>query len=109
MNKQPLKVGYGLGRVAFKAHLAEIKQEIEAGYTMLLVYEKRKDSLGISYSQFARHVQRYIRNESPAKRSIEPIEESAPVKTINTKKAPRKPFASGFDFNPVAPDYGDLI
>jgi hypothetical protein len=113
MDKPSSKQSYGLGRVAFKAHLADIQREMDAGYTMALIYEKRKASLGISYSQFARHVQRYIRDVMP-KRSpaVEQVsEQTAETRsTVQVKQpAEQKPFASRFEFNPVAPDYDDLI
>lgn len=57
---QTTKGKYGLGRVAFKAYFVEIHQEIEAGYTLTHIYDKRKDKLGITYSQFARYVGKYI-------------------------------------------------
>lgn len=57
---QTTKGQYGLGRITFKAHFAEIQQEIEAGYPLTQVYEKRKDKLGIAYTQFTRYVSKYI-------------------------------------------------
>ncbi len=61
---QTTKGQYGLGRITFKAHFAEIQQEIEAGYPLTQVYEKRKDKLGIAYTQFTRYVGKYITGEA---------------------------------------------
>jgi len=111
MDKASPKQSYGLGRVAFRAHLADIQREMDAGYTMALIYEKRKDSLGISYSQFARHVQRYIRDVVPKRASVieeEALKKSEPI-PASKKPLERTPFANRFEFNPVAPDYDDLI
>lgn len=103
---------YGLGRVAVLAHLNDIQKELAEGYTVRHAYNKRKDSLNeISYSQFARHVQRYIRNERPQKRTnktdvgiaMDKQDLAAPENKAD------KPFTQKFDFNPVAPDYQDLI
>lgn len=56
----------GVGRVAFLAHRAEIEAELEAGWPIKAVYEKRADKLGISYQQFARYVDSIIRGGTKA-------------------------------------------
>ena len=51
----------GAGRVAFLAHLAELKSEIGAGWSFAAVYENHKGKLsGLKYSQFCRYVGRYV-------------------------------------------------
>lgn len=68
----------GAGRVAFLARVEVFKEKISAGHTMAAVYEDHQKELGISYSQFANYVNRYIRNK-PAnenegeKPAVEPI------------------------------------
>jgi hypothetical protein len=98
---------YGFGRVAFLTQRIEIQQEIEAGYTLTMIYEKRKESLGITYSQFARHVQRYISKKEPVSQSLPKINRT--VTQPKTFKKPDTPFHKQFEFNPVAPEYDDLI
>ena len=51
----------GTARVAFLAHRAEIEAELEAGWPMKAVYQKRSEKLGMSYQQFARYVNSVIR------------------------------------------------
>ncbi|MCO1343017.1 hypothetical protein L0Z26_14040 [Burkholderia multivorans] len=34
---------------------------VEAGYPVVQIYEQHGEELGISYSQFARYVARYVR------------------------------------------------
>jgi|SRR5687768_6554806 len=53
----------GTGRVAFLARKEEIKARIEAGYTMITVYEEHQKQLGISYGQFVNYVNRYIKKK----------------------------------------------
>ncbi len=54
----------GMGRVIFVAHLAEITAELAAGRSLKAVYEHRRGRLGISYAQFARYVDRFIRSRA---------------------------------------------
>ena len=51
----------GVGRVAFIAQLADITADLEAGWPVKAVYQKRADKLGISYAQFARYVDQIVR------------------------------------------------
>jgi hypothetical protein len=64
----------GVGRITFIAHLAEITAELDAGWPLKAVYENRKGRLGISYAQFARHVDRIVRHgpQAQADRSPHP-------------------------------------
>lgn len=89
---------YGLGRVAFKTYLMDIQQEIEAGYPLTHIYEKRKDKLGITYSQFAKYVGKYITggfvNKPNGKTTIQGEEstktEATPKKYISQSVTPKK-------------------
>jgi hypothetical protein len=56
----------GLGRVAFIANLQEITAELEAGWPIKAVYDKRVARLGMSYAQFARYVDQIIRRNRRA-------------------------------------------
>ena len=53
----------GAGRVAFKARLDAIKREIEAERTVMSVWREYKNLVNISYSQFDRYVNRYIKEK----------------------------------------------
>lgn len=72
--EQSSKGLYGYGRVAFKTYLVDIHQEIESGYPLTHIYNKRKETLGITYSQFAKYVGKYITGDtvkkSPAQTSV---------------------------------------
>jgi hypothetical protein len=51
----------GVGRVAFIAHLAEITEELDAGWPIKAVYENLEERLGMSYAQFTRYVDQIVR------------------------------------------------
>jgi Family of unknown function (DUF5338) len=51
----------GFGRVAFIAQLAEITAELDAGWPIKAIYDNRKQRLGVSYVQFTRYVDQFIR------------------------------------------------
>ena len=61
----------GVGRVAFLAKLDEFKRLIEAGWSITLIYEDRGISTGLSYSQFARYIGKYVRTPPTRNRSTE--------------------------------------
>jgi hypothetical protein len=50
---------WGAGRIAFAALSPEIFGELAREIPMSVVYRKYKDRLGISYSQFTRHVRAF--------------------------------------------------
>lgn len=50
----------GLGRVRFLARLEPIRAAVGKGYPLRMIYEEQRDSLGISYSQFARYVNQFV-------------------------------------------------
>lgn len=60
MTKTPKGKWPGAGRVAFLARAQTIQQMVEAGYPVIAIYKQHEGELGISYSQFARYVARYI-------------------------------------------------
>lgn len=61
----------GVGRVAFLAKLDEFRRLIEAGWSITLIYEDRGISTGLSYSQFARYIGKYVRTPPTRNRSTE--------------------------------------
>ncbi|MFJ7316424.1 TraK family protein [Pseudomonas sp. NPDC098747] len=69
MIETPDKPRRGAGRVAFLAHAEDFRKLVEAGHPLLAIYERHQGLLGISYSQFARYVARYIRSPSPEQKA----------------------------------------
>lgn len=68
--KTPKEGRIGAGRVAFLARLDEFSGLIQAGWPVTVVYEIHGgDNIGLSYSQFARYVGKYIRK--PTKRGAQ--------------------------------------
>ncbi|MCT2388848.1 TraK family protein [Erwinia pyrifoliae] len=51
---------YGAGRVAFIAHLDAIKNELDQGWPMTVVYSKFETEIGVSYHQFRRYVKKFL-------------------------------------------------
>jgi len=45
------------GRAAFKAVELEVRAALTAGWTLVAIFEEKKDRLGMSYAQFARYAQ----------------------------------------------------
>ncbi len=64
----------GAGRVAFLARVEIFKQKIEAGHTMQEVYDEYQKDLGISYSQFAFYVNKFIRNKPDENKGEKPAD-----------------------------------
>ena len=86
----------GAGRVAFLARKEEIKTKIDAGYTMITVYEEHQNQLGISYGQFVNYVNKFIKNKPKGK----PAEEGK-IKPEPNDDRPR--------FKPSTPKIDDLV
>ncbi len=63
MPSTPGKVLRGAGRVAFLARIEAIRKAISEGYTLTAVYSDHATHLGISYSQFARYVSKFISHQ----------------------------------------------
>ncbi len=85
MMKTPKEGLTGAGRVAFLARLNEFRGLIQAGWPVTVVYENHGgDNTGLSYSQFARYVGKYIRK--PTKRGAQqptiPDEITIPVAPV---------------------------
>jgi hypothetical protein len=114
MEKTPKK-RRGVGRVAFLARIDDFRKLLEAGHSLLAIYEIHGDELGISYSQFARYVATYLRSKvsheqtNTASRFSDPQANQAAGqggKPGTIKPAP----SSGFKHNPNSGnDRDDLI
>lgn len=50
----------GAGRVAFLAHIEAIRKAVNEGWPATAIYDEHKAKVGITYSQFARYIARYI-------------------------------------------------
>lgn len=76
----------GAGRVAFLARKDAIKERIDAGRTVMSVYREYQKQVDISYSQFDRYVNKFIRSAPDGK----PATEAPNIKT-GDKKPINKP------------------
>jgi hypothetical protein len=74
----------GIGRVAFIANLDEITAELDAGWPIKAVYDKRADRLGLSYVQFTRYVDQIVRRNRRAR----PVAGSVPPAPQNSQSSP---------------------
>lgn len=83
----------GAGRVAFLARKEDIKKRLEAGYTMVTLYDEYQKDLGISYGQFVNYVNKFIR-----KKSADEIKQSEVQEVTIAKKNPAA--KKDFTFNP---------
>lgn len=72
MKKDSKKKVRGAGRVAFLARQEGIKKMIEAGHPLVSVYQEYEDELTIKYGQFAKYVNKFIRNKSPENKTAKP-------------------------------------
>ncbi len=77
----------GAGRVAFLARKEEIKELLDAGHTIITVYEKYQKRFGISYGQFVNYVNKFIK-EKPTEKKLEevPVPAPAPVRKGKEKE-----------------------
>lgn len=75
----------GAGRVAFLARKEEIKTKIEAGYTMVAVYEEHQKQLGISYGQFVNYINKFIRRK-PEEKQLATTEPKIAEKELSTSE-----------------------
>ena len=85
---EPKKKRLGSGRVAFLARKEEIKTKIEAGYTMVSVYEEYEKQLGISYGQFVNYINKFIRSKPDESQGTKP---AAPVTKPIRARTPDQP------------------
>lgn len=106
----------GVGRVAFVAHLAEITADLEAGWPIKAVYQKRAVKLGMSYAQFARYVDQIVRRGNrrrppPFEPPLEPPRPSVPSAAAppsatpslqqGTSRAGHQSARRGFNHDPI--------
>jgi hypothetical protein len=108
---------WGAGRIAFAALSPEIFDELAHEVPLSVVHRKYKDRLGISYSQFTRHVRSFKARENfqgwaatalrglPAPRSLasRPAQKSHPPELAEAERS------MGFHFDPTDIDSKKLI
>ena len=61
------------GLAAFRAVELEVQTALAAGWTVLAIYEEKRDRLAMSYAQFARYAQplrRALKAQAPAARAL---------------------------------------
>jgi len=79
----------GAGRVAFLARKDSIQKMMREGYPALVIHEKYKDELGISYSQFLRYVKTYfVSGKDEERKAIPAQDEKEPVSVPGIKTPP---------------------
>lgn len=87
MKETSSKRRLGTGRVAFLARKDAIKEKLDAGYTMVLVYEEYQSRLGIGYKQFVNYVNKFIRGKPAISKTKEiPNESRATEEKTEEKK-----------------------
>ena len=108
---------WGAGRIAFAALSPEIFGELAREVPMSMVYRKYKHRLGISYSQFTRHVRTFEARENfqawaatavrdlPAPRDMvaKPVPKPHPRELVEVE------CSMGFHFDPSDVDSKKLI
>lgn len=101
-----------IARVTFLAMKKDIKEAIENGYSMLLIWEHLRETgkLAVSYNTFTQYVNRYITKAKTPQPSLEKAKQEAAAKintaAIEKKKAtpvekPVREKGTGFNFNPT--------
>jgi hypothetical protein len=108
----------GAGRVAFLARIGAIREKLLAGHTLASVYDDHQKELGVSYSQFTRYVDKFIRNDKRDEQRLSEIRNESQDATITKKSnegAPKEKPAGksnrlrGFDYNPDRKKKDNLI
>ena len=83
----------GMARVRFIALKDVITKELEQGYNRTDIFQKHHDALLMSYSQFTRHIQKFIVQPSLARSTnVEPIPNLAkcPRSTVEEQPSPKR-------------------
>lgn len=120
MKDAPKKNRRGVGRVMFLARLEDFRKLIDAGWPITAIYEDHGGSkTGMSYSQFARYIGKYVRPPTPRRNDseeisplttsvLQPQSTTAIEPTVQTEGRSKKP--EPFQHNPNGGnDRDDLI
>ncbi len=114
---------WGVGRVQFRANLLTIKDLLDAGWPMSIVYHQVKGSLaGVSYRQFTNYVRKHLnsvrkpskKNHEAIKRLIESTERASAAESLkakgfaNDEKSKTRGIPVKFQPGPIVPDPGQL-
>ncbi len=86
----------GQNLVPFLAHLEKVRPEIEAGWPIKAVYQRYEATLDMSYIQFTRYVNRYIKQNATAPKAKAPVMEQAapPSKSVQPSSVTQTPAES---------------
>jgi hypothetical protein len=84
----------GAGRVAFWAREKEVKEMIDAKHTLRNIYRRYGEEMNISYEQFARYVNKFIRSKPTNENHGEKTD--AAIQPSGTKRRERP---TGFTLN----------
>lgn len=111
MSKKSSASAWGAGRVAFLARRELIQQALDAGWSIRAAFQRYAADAGMSYSQFTRYVNRYLKDSHAASKAPPtPLPES-PAQDATLKSGPKKLDVNlpRFHWNPTAPNKDDLI
>ena len=115
--KSKNRSAWGAGRTAFAALSPEIFGELAREIPMSVVHRKYKDRLGISYSQFTRHVRAFKARENFQAWAATAVRDLSAPRDVVAKPVPKPhppglPEADrsvGFHFDPTDIDSKKLI
>lgn len=98
------RVAWGAGRVAFRANLPTIQDQLNAGWATSTVYRRIQSSLaGLSYRAFTKHVRKQF---GPATKLATTKHQAATAPVVEKPKALGQP--QQFRPGPRIPDPKDL-
>src|SRR6185437_3341939 len=99
------RVAWGVGRVVFRAKLANIQDQLNAGWPMSTIYHRLEDSLaGLSYRAFTKLVNKYCgSSHRPTIRRTETLASSAQPHLVSQITQPSAPQGRSNGKNITAP------
>ncbi len=116
MTRRPANFRKGDGLIAFLARIDEFRSLHEAGHQQVSIYDKAKDSLPISFSQFSRYMGQYVLKKAPHNEHQRGQSTTISPVGKNSASSIRKPSTTGttsksvpFQHNPDGRDRDDLV
>ncbi len=78
------------GRVAFLEHLAEIRKDLDSGWSLRAVWKRHKENVDLSERQFGKYVDRFIRSPQPS-----PPQPTPPAPVVSSPPPQQPPASAG--------------